>query len=95
VNAHQIIIKPLITEKTTRLTSEANQYSFEVARDANKIEIGKAVTSLFGVRVTDVRTSVVRGDQRRVGRYFGKTRQWKKAIVTVHPGDTISFYGDE
>ncbi len=64
-------------------------------RQANKIEIRKAVEMVFGVRVDKVRTQVVRGDLRRVGRFTGKTRQWKKAIVTVHPDDNIDFYGDE
>ena len=68
---------------------------FEVAKRANKIEIRKAVEMVFGVRVDKVRTMVVRGDIRRVGRYYGKTRQWKKAVVTLHPGDSIDLYGED
>jgi len=90
----QIIIRPILTEKSAELEVD-NQYTFEVHRKANKIEIRKAVEIVFGVRVDKVRTMVVRGDLRRVGRFYGKTRQWKKAIVTLHSGDTIDFYGED
>ena len=90
----QIIIRPLLTEKSQQL-EVYDQYTFEVHRDANKIEIRKAVEMVFGVRVDKVRTMVVRGDVRRVGRFYGKTRQWKKAVVTLHPGDSIDFYGED
>ena len=95
MNAHQIIIRPVVTEKSGELQGDDNQYTFEVHRDYNKIEIRKAVEMVFGVRVNKVRTMVVRGDLRRVGRNFGKTRQWKKAIVTLHHGDTIDLYGEQ
>ena len=91
----QIIIRPVLTEKTSELEQVNNQYTFEVHRQANKIEIRKAVEIVFGVRVDKVRTMVVRGDIRRVGRFYGKTRQWKKAVVTLHPNDSIDFYGDD
>ena len=91
----QIIIRPILTEKSNELEAVFNQYTFEVHRQANKIEIGKAVEQVFGVRVDKVRTMVVRGDLRRVGRFTGKTRQWKKAIVSLHPGDSIDFYGED
>jgi large subunit ribosomal protein L23 len=91
----QIILRPILTEKSNGLEAAHNQYTFEVHRQANKIEIGKAVEQVFGVRVDKVRTMVVRGNIRRVGRFFGKTRQWKKAVVTLHPGDSIDFYGEE
>jgi large subunit ribosomal protein L23 len=91
----QIIIRPILTEKSSELEAMNNQYTFEVHRQANKIEIGKAVAMVFGVRVDKVRTMVMRGDIRRVGRFYGKTRQWKKAVVTLHPGDSIDFYGEE
>ena len=91
----QIIIRPILTEKSNGLEAAFNQYTFEVHRQANKIEIGKAIEQVFGVRVDKVRTMVVRGDMRRVGRFFGKTRQWKKALVTLHSGDSIDFYGED
>jgi large subunit ribosomal protein L23 len=91
----QIILRPILTEKSSQLEQVNNQYTFEVHRQANKIEIGKAIEIVFGVRVDKVRTMVMRGDIRRVGRFYGKTRQWKKAVVTLHPGDSIDFYGED
>ena len=91
----QIILRPILSEKSSGRENELNQYTFEVHRQANKIEIGKAVEIVFGVRVDKVRTMVMRGDIRRVGRFYGKTRQWKKAVVTLHPGDSIDFYGED
>ena len=95
MSPHEIILRPVLSEKSAELETDLNQYTFEVHRAANKIEIRKAVQIVFGVRVDKVRTMVVRGDMRRVGRHSGKTRQWKKAVVTLHPSDTIDFYGDE
>ncbi|KIG15744.1 LSU ribosomal protein L23p (L23Ae) [Enhygromyxa salina] len=91
----QIILRPILTEKSNELEADLNQYTFEVHKQANKIEIRKAVEIVFGVRVDKVRTMVVRGDMRRVGRFHGKTRQWKKAVVSLHPGDQIDFYGED
>jgi large subunit ribosomal protein L23 len=91
----QIIVRPVVTEKSTDLQSQHNKYVFEVVKKANKIEIRKAVEMVFGVRVSDVRTMVVRGDVRRVGRFFGRRPFWKKAIVTLHDGDSIDFYGEQ
>ena len=90
----QIIIRPIVTEKSADLQADNNQFVFEVHRDSNKIEIRKAVELVFGVRVQQVRTMVMRGNLKRVGRFYGKTRQWKKAVVTVHPGDNIDLYGE-
>jgi len=92
---HQIIVRPVVTEKSNELMSYDNQYVFEVHRQANKIEIGKAVEQLFGVKVSKVRTMVVRGDIRRVGKYYGRKPSWKKAIVTLNPSDSIDLYGGE
>ena len=92
---HRVIVKPIVTEKSTDLQAARNQYVFEVHKDANKIEIRKAIEMVFGVRVTQVRTQVVRGDLRRVGQFWGKSRSWKKAIVTLHPDDSIDLYGEE
>lgn len=89
-----IIIRPLVTEKSSEAENADNQYTFEVHRAANKIDIRKAVELVFGVRVTKVRTQVCRGDLRRVGRFYGKMRQSKKAVVSVHPGDRIDLYGE-
>ncbi len=91
---HQIILRPVVSEKTTDL-QELNQYTFEVHKRANKIEIRKAVEIVFGVRVTDVRTQVVRGDLKRVGSHMGRKPSWKKAIVNLHGDDSIDLYGEE
>jgi len=88
MNAHKIIIRPLITEKNTRL-NEAGKYAFEVAIDTNKIEIRKAIEEVFGVTVKDVNIVNVRGKLKRrrtrAGVTEGYTRDWKKAIVTLAP----------
>lgn len=90
---HQIIKKPLITEKTS-LQKEAGQtVAFEVARDANKIEIKQAVEKAFNVKVKTVNTALIGGKVKRVGRNFGKRSNWKKAYVTLAEGSTIDFFG--
>jgi len=89
---HDVLKRPVVTEKSTALREEENQYAFEVALDANKIEIRRAVESTFGVRVLDVRTQVVRGKMKRFRRGFGKKPNWKKAVVTLREGDFIDFF---
>jgi large subunit ribosomal protein L23 len=91
----QIIRRPIIlTEKATLLREKNNQVIFEVARDANKVQIRDAVQRLFKVNVTDVNTMLMRGKDRRMGRGRGKMQNWKKAIVTLKAGDTIDFFTD-
>ncbi|MBI2883741.1 MAG: 50S ribosomal protein L23 [Candidatus Methylomirabilis oxyfera] len=90
--AYQIIRRPLITEKGTDLKDQTNQYLFEVAGDANKIEIKRAVESLFRVKVLQVRTLSVKGKTKRLGRFIGRTSDWKKAIATLKEGETIEFF---
>ena len=87
-----VIIRPVITEKTTDLRESANNIVFEVADDAGKLEIKKAVETLFKVKVLAVRTVKVRGKTRRVGKHIGRKSDWKKAIVKLRPGDTISIF---
>jgi large subunit ribosomal protein L23 len=89
---HGIIISPLVTEKSTTQRESQNQYSFKVDKGANKIEIKEAVERLFKVKVTEVRTTMIRGKVKRLGRRFGKRPDWKKAIVTVKEGDRIDFF---
>jgi large subunit ribosomal protein L23 len=91
MNAHQIIIRPLITEKNTNLMS-LNKYSFEVDRSANKMQIKQAIESIFNVSVTAVHTMNVRGKLRRRGMRYGYTADWKKAIVTLAEGDRIELF---
>ncbi len=89
----QIIKRPLVlTEKGTELRESLNQYLFEVDRRANRTQIRQAIETLFGVRVEKVHTMNVRGRLRRMGRYYGKTRNWKKAIVSLKQGETINFF---
>lgn len=87
-----IIIRPLLTEKTNLQKELYNQVSFEVARDANRIEIRRAVEEAFRVRVASVRTQQIRGKATRRGRILGKRRDWKKAIVRLMPGERIDIF---
>ncbi len=89
----QIIIRPLLTEKSSAAADETNTYAFAVGSDATKIEIKEAVERLFEVRVKTVRTMVVRGKIKRFGRHFGKRPNWKKAYVTLNGDDAINVYG--
>jgi len=89
---HEIIIRPLITEKTSIQKEMFNQVSFEVDRRANRIEIKKAVETAFNVRVASVKTMQVMGKTKQRGRITGKRRDWKKAIVTLLPGERIDFF---
>jgi large subunit ribosomal protein L23 len=91
MNAHQIILRPLITEKNTN-RMELNKYSFEVDRYASKPQIKQAIEELFGVTVTRVHTMNQRGKRRRRGTRFGYTADWKKAIVTLSEGDRIDLF---
>ena len=90
--ANEIIIRPIITEKT--MTGVQNKkYTFEVAKAATKIDVARAVEELFGVKVSKVNTVHVRGRMRRQGRFEGYTRSWKKAVVTLTAGSkTIEFF---
>lgn len=88
----RIIVRPLITEKGTLLKEGANQYLFEIAKGANKIEVKQAVEALFKVKVLDVHTISVKGKRRRLGRFVGRTPDWKKAVVTLKEGQSIEFF---
>jgi large subunit ribosomal protein L23 len=88
----QIIRTPLITEKGTLVNEQANQVLFRVAREANKVEIQRAVEQFFNVKVVKVRTVNVLGKTRRVGRSFGRRSDWKKAYVTLAEGQRIDFF---
>ncbi len=92
--AYDIIIKPVITEKSMEMLAQQGKYTFKVAKDSNKIEIAKAVEALFpGVKVAKVNTVNVRGAKRRMGRSEGYTSSWKKAVVTLAEGSkTIEFF---
>jgi large subunit ribosomal protein L23 len=83
VEPQELIRRPLITEKSTRLKDGSNTVCFEVARSANKIEVKKAVETLFGVKVAHVRVANRQGKWKRMGRFLGRRKAWKKAYVRL------------
>lgn len=102
---NHIIKRPLLTEKGTRLKEQGGaphgtfteetlkpQVLFEVSMDANKIEIKQAIEALFSVKVIDVHTQIMRGKEKRIGKYMGMRPNWKKAIVTLAAGNKIEFF---
>jgi large subunit ribosomal protein L23 len=88
----QVILRPIISERSYDLINH-NRYTFEVAKQSNKIEIGQAVEAIFDVTVLKVNTMNVTGKPKRVRYAKGTTRSWKKAIVTLRAGDTIEAFG--
>ena len=89
---YKTIVRPIVTEQTSAAYQEKGEYTFEVAPDANKQTIRQAIETLFGVKVTGVWALNVRGKSRRVGTTTGRRPHWKKAIVTLRDGDTISIF---
>jgi large subunit ribosomal protein L23 len=87
MNANQIIRRPLVTEKSTILREEKNVLSFEVDGNANKIQVKNAVEELFKVKVEEVRLFNVLGKMKRMGRFVGKRRDWRKAYVRLKKGE--------
>ncbi|MBI2861807.1 MAG: 50S ribosomal protein L23 [Chloroflexi bacterium] len=92
MNLEEVLLRPIVTEKSTRLT-EAGWYTFEVRREANKIEIRKAVEKVFKVDVVKVNTMNISGKIRRRGQSQGRTRSWKKAMVALASGQRIELFG--
>lgn len=92
MNAQQIVIKPLITERSMNQRDEENKYVFQVHPRATKPEIRKAVEELFDVKVLSVTTQNVAGKPKRLGRYAGYRANWKKAVVRVAEGQKIEIY---
>ena len=91
MDMHDLLIKPIITEKTTMMMSDG-KYTFQVPLHANKIEIRKAVEAVFKVKVKSVTTMRTMGKFKRMGKYIGKRPDYKKAIVTLQEGETIEFF---
>ncbi len=89
---YDIIKRPLLTEKTTIQKEQYNQVSFEVDPRANRIEIQRAIEQIFGVKVLSTRTMNMKGKIKRRGRILGQRKNWKKAIVTLVPGEKIDFF---
>lgn len=90
--SYRILKRPLVTEKSTTEKDQRNKLFFEVDRLANKIEIKGAVEQIFKVNVLDVTTMNMRGKKKRVGRFFTKRSDWKKAIVTIKAGQRVEFF---
>ena len=92
MNRFEIIKRPLDTEKLDRMRDRENKFAFEIDLKANKTEVKQAIEQLFKVKVLDVKTSIVRGKFRRLGRSEGQRPNWKKAIVTLKEGDAIQLF---
>jgi large subunit ribosomal protein L23 len=85
----EVIKRPLVTEKTTVLKDEGKTVVFEVSKDANKVDIKRAIEKLLGAKVAEVRTSITRGKLKRQGRWVGRRSDWKKAYVTLKSGEKL------
>ena len=93
-NYRDIIIRPIITEKSMRYMDEDNKVTFQVAKGTNKIEVARAVEHIFGVDVEKVNIMNVKPKKKRVGRYVGKTKAVRKAIVKIKAGQDIDLFGE-
>lgn len=87
-----VLVRPLVTEKSTTWLGTDRTYAFEVGSAANKIQVKRAVEAFYGVEVEAVRTMIVRGKVKRFGRHFGKRGNWKKAYVTLAEGHNIPLF---
>jgi large subunit ribosomal protein L23 len=88
-NIYSVIRRPIISEKSIKLRETLNQFTFEVSRTANKFEVRRAVEALLEAKVSSVNTMIVRGKEKRMGKYTGRRPNWKKAVVTLQEGETI------
>ncbi len=91
MNHRSVLIAPVVSEKSYALLA-ANKYTFRVHEEAHKTQIRQAIEEVFGVRVQDVRTSWVKSKPKRRGQTAGRTRTWKKAVVQLHPEDSIELF---
>jgi large subunit ribosomal protein L23 len=93
LHLYDILVRPVVSEKSNIQAEELNQYVFEVAPNANKIQVKEAVEVIFDVAVTNVNTMVMPAKRGRRGRnWYVRTKQWKKAVVTLADGDSIELY---
>jgi len=92
LESHQVILRPLVTEKGVQVSEDLNQYTFEIAPAATKLDVRRAVEELFDVKVASVKTQTRKGKARRYRFRNGTTRNWKKAIVTLAEDHKIDFY---
>ena len=89
---HEVIVRPLITEKTSAAYQDRGEYTFQVHPNASKPQIRQAIEELFGVKVTNVWTASQRGKEKRMGQSMGRRPNWKKAIVKLREGDSIAIF---
>ena len=89
---YEVVVRPIVTEKSSAAFQDRGEYTFRVHPDASKPQIRAAIESLFGVKVTGVWTSVVRGKEKRMGQNVGRRPHWKKAIVKLREGDSIAIF---
>ncbi len=89
---HEVILGPVDTEKSNVQKEDLDQLTFEVAKSANRVQVRKAIESVFDVKVASVRTLNVKGKTKRRGRIMGKRKDWKKAVVKLVPGHRIKFF---
>jgi large subunit ribosomal protein L23 len=92
MDARQIIIEPIVTEKSTEARESRNAYSFKVKPNATKHQIARAIEEIFSVTVVSVHTMRMEGKLKRMGRFAGRRSSWKKAVVTLKKGDTVDFF---
>ena len=93
LDSYSIVVAPVLTEKSAHMAREQGKYTFRVAKSANKIQIAKAIEEIFNVDVTQVNTMTVQGKERQQSfKSKGRTPDWKKAIVTLKPGQTIDLF---
>jgi len=92
LESHQVLLRPLVTEKGVHRSTRNNQYSFEINSLADKDDVRRAIEELFDVKVTKVRTQNRKGKLRRYRFRYGRTKAWKKAIVSLHPDHRIDFF---
>lgn len=92
MHVYEVLRRPIVTEKTSMQADELNQYTFEVDRRANKVQVREAVEAAFDVTVLAVNIMNVPGKARRYGRHVSRTSSWKKAVVTLALGERIEFF---
>ena len=92
MHVEQVLVKPLLTEKSSIVTENTNRYVFQVQRKANKYQIKDAVEKMFDVKVVNVRTAVLPGKVKRAGKSFKKTASWKKAYVQIAEGQKLELF---
>jgi large subunit ribosomal protein L23 len=92
MHVYEVLKRPVLTEKSNLQADTFNRYTFEVDGRSNKVQIADAVARIFSVNVVDVNVMTVRGKRRRIGRRAGNSPDWKKAVVTLAPGESIAFF---